>query len=106
MAQGRQRNPMRAARASCVASTDRRGLANKPVPTAAATPPEGVPKGFPSRFGHNSPHWTSLSGVHDLVAKGVHPKTTPEDFRADLDIFGMIMDALKHEKRHAGQEVH
>src|SRR5215203_3373758 len=38
--------PMRAARASCVASTDRRGLANKPVPTAAATSPKGVPTGF------------------------------------------------------------
>jgi hypothetical protein len=38
--------PMRAARASCVASTDRRGLANKRVPTAAATSPKGVPTGF------------------------------------------------------------
>jgi predicted dehydrogenase len=43
---------------------------------------------------------------HDVVAKGAHPKTVPEDFKADLDIFGMIMDALKHEERQSGQEVH
>ena len=52
------------------------------------------------------PYVYELLHFHDVVAKGTHPKTTPEDFKADLDIFGMIMDALKHEKRQASQEVH
>ena len=51
------------------------------------------------------PYVYEILHFHDVVAKGAHPKTTPEDFKADLNIFGMIMDALKHEKRQTEQEV-
>ncbi len=47
-----------------------------------------------------------LLHFYDVVTKGAHPKTTPEDFKADLDIFGMIMDALKHEGRQTREGVH
>ncbi len=52
------------------------------------------------------PYVYEILHFHDVVAKGAHPKTTPEDFKADLDVFGMIMDALKREERQTGQEVH
>jgi hypothetical protein len=54
--------PMRAAGASCVASTARRGWRTSPCRPRLRLP-RACPRVFPSRFGHNSPHWTSLSGV-------------------------------------------
>jgi predicted dehydrogenase len=52
------------------------------------------------------PYIYEILHFHDVVTKGAHPKATPEDFKADLDIFGMIMDALMHEKRQTGHGVH
>ena len=48
------------------------------------------------------PYVYEILHFHDVVTKGTHPKATPEDFKADLNIFGMIMDALKHEQRQTG----
>ncbi|MDR6550400.1 Gfo/Idh/MocA family oxidoreductase [Paenibacillus qinlingensis] len=36
-----------------------------------------------------------LEYFHEVVTKGISPKTTPEDYLQDLIIFGMIMDAIQ-----------
>lgn len=41
------------------------------------------------------PYTHELEYFHDVVAQGCKPKTTPEDFKEDLALFKMIIDALK-----------
>ena len=41
------------------------------------------------------PYTHELEAFHEVVTKGVEPKTTPEDFAEDLRLFGMIVDALR-----------
>nr|MBA2597731.1 gfo/Idh/MocA family oxidoreductase [Chloroflexia bacterium] len=41
------------------------------------------------------PYTHELEYFHDVVTKGVAPKTTPEDFREDLEIMRLIVDALR-----------
>lgn len=43
------------------------------------------------------PYTHELEVFHEVVTKGVKPKTTPEDFKEDLRLFEMIIDALKRE---------
>lgn len=43
------------------------------------------------------PYTHELEVFHDVVTKGIKPKTTPEDFKEDLRLFEMIIDALKRE---------
>ncbi|OAS21851.1 Gfo/Idh/MocA family protein [Paenibacillus oryzisoli] len=38
-----------------------------------------------------------LEYFHEVVSKGMPPKTTPEDYLQDLLIFQMVMDAIQHE---------
>ncbi|MGG1555928.1 Gfo/Idh/MocA family protein [Paenibacillus ferrarius] len=38
-----------------------------------------------------------LEYFHEVVTKGMSPKTTPEDYLQDLTIFQMIMDAIQQE---------
>lgn len=45
------------------------------------------------------PYTVELEYFYDVVTKGLEPKTTPEDYKQDLDIFKMITDSLvKNEK--------
>ncbi len=41
------------------------------------------------------PYTHEIEHFHDAVTRGLEPKTTAEDFIADLEIFAMIADALK-----------
>jgi predicted dehydrogenase len=41
------------------------------------------------------PYTHELEAFHDVVVAGARPKTTPEDFRDDLRLFGMIVEALR-----------
>jgi predicted dehydrogenase len=41
------------------------------------------------------PYTIEIEHFHDVATKGAHPKTTPEDFKADLRIFEMIINALQ-----------
>jgi len=41
------------------------------------------------------PYTIELEHFYDVVTNGVAPKTPPEDFKIDLKLFGMIIDALK-----------
>ncbi len=44
---------------------------------------------------YKDPYTHELEYFHDVVTKGVSPKTTPEDFQDDLRIAGMIIAALR-----------
>jgi predicted dehydrogenase len=41
------------------------------------------------------PYTYEIEHFHDAVTRGLEPKTTAEDFTADLEIIAMIADALK-----------
>lgn len=41
------------------------------------------------------PYTIELKYLYDVIMQGITPKTTPEDYKNDLLIFKMIMDALK-----------
>jgi predicted dehydrogenase len=41
------------------------------------------------------PYTLELQHFYEVVTRGVQPKTTPEDFLYDLDLFRMIIDALR-----------
>jgi hypothetical protein len=41
------------------------------------------------------PYTHELEAFHDVVTRGIAPKTTPEDFMADLRLARMIVDALR-----------
>jgi predicted dehydrogenase len=41
------------------------------------------------------PYTHELEYFYDVVTKGAHPKTTPEDFKEDLRIFQAIIEALR-----------
>lgn len=41
------------------------------------------------------PYTVEVEHFYDVVTKGIRPKTTPEDFKLDLDVFKMIVDALQ-----------
>jgi predicted dehydrogenase len=41
------------------------------------------------------PYTHELEYFYDVVTKGAQPKTTPEDFKEDLKVFNMIINALK-----------
>jgi predicted dehydrogenase len=41
------------------------------------------------------PYTHELEAFHDVVTRGVPPKTTPEDFQDDLRLFGLIVDKLR-----------
>lgn len=41
------------------------------------------------------PYTVEIEHFHDVVTMGAHPKTTPEDFKSDLHVFGLIMEALQ-----------
>lgn len=47
------------------------------------------------RPSYKDPYTHELEAFHDVVTKGVSPKTTPEDFMDDLRLFGMVIDALQ-----------
>jgi predicted dehydrogenase len=47
------------------------------------------------RPSYKDPYTHELESFHDVVTKGVPPKTTPEDYMDDLRIFGMIVEALR-----------
>jgi predicted dehydrogenase len=41
------------------------------------------------------PYTLEIEYFHDVVTKGLQPKTTPEDFIEDLRLMGMIVEALR-----------
>ncbi|THF76718.1 Gfo/Idh/MocA family protein [Cohnella fermenti] len=41
------------------------------------------------------PYTSELQYLHDVIVNDLTPKTTPEDFKQDLSIFKMIIDALQ-----------
>jgi hypothetical protein len=41
------------------------------------------------------PYTLEIEHFHEVVTRGVVPKTTPEDFAEDLRIFAMIIAALR-----------
>ncbi|WP_338786047.1 hypothetical protein [Metabacillus sp. FJAT-53654] len=41
------------------------------------------------------PYTIELENFYEVVTKGIVPKTTPEDFKEDLNLFSQIIDALK-----------
>jgi predicted dehydrogenase len=43
------------------------------------------------------PYTRELETFHEVVTAGTAPKTTPEDFRDDLRLFGMIMERLRED---------
>ena len=40
------------------------------------------------------PYIYELLAFYDVVTQGVKPKTSPEDFKQDLELFAMIIEAL------------
>jgi hypothetical protein len=40
------------------------------------------------------PYTVELERFHDVATQGIAPKTTPEDYKQDLQIFNMICEAL------------
>lgn len=46
---------------------------------------------------YKDPYTHELEVFHDVVTKGLVPKTTPEDFTQDLRLIRMIVDALRAE---------
>jgi predicted dehydrogenase len=43
---------------------------------------------------YKDPYTTEIEYFYDVVTKGLEPKTTPEDYKQDLNVFKMIIDAL------------
>jgi predicted dehydrogenase len=43
------------------------------------------------------PYTYELEAFHEVVTKGIQPKTTPEDFQDDLRLFGMIVERLRED---------
>ena len=48
-----------------------------------------------SRPTFKDPYTHELEHFHDVVTSGLEPKTTPEDFKEDLRLFRLIVDALR-----------
>ena len=48
-----------------------------------------------ARPNFKDPYTHELEHFHEVVTRGVDPKTTPEDFQEDLRLFGMIIEALR-----------
>jgi predicted dehydrogenase len=44
---------------------------------------------------YTDPYTRELEYFHEIVTTGARPKTTPEDFKDDLRLFRMIIDALR-----------
>ncbi len=47
-----------------------------------------------SRPTYKDPYTHELEYFYDVVTNGTEPKTTPEDYREDLEIFRMIIDTF------------
>jgi predicted dehydrogenase len=43
---------------------------------------------------YTDPYTRELEYFHEVVTTGGQPKTTPEDYKQDLQIFRMIIDSL------------
>ncbi|MBO9610049.1 MAG: Gfo/Idh/MocA family oxidoreductase [Paenibacillaceae bacterium] len=48
------------------------------------------------------PYTLELEAFYDTVVRDIAPKTTPEDYKQDLVIFGMIIEALREQERAEG----
>lgn len=58
------------------------------------TLPDGSYKESTTRRTYEDPFMLELKEVHQWVAEGKIPKTTPSDARQDLEILGMLMKAV------------
>jgi predicted dehydrogenase len=47
------------------------------------------------RHTFTDPYTIELRTFHDVVTKNLEPKTTPEDYKQDLELFRMITDSMK-----------
>jgi predicted dehydrogenase len=48
---------------------------------------------------YTDPYTLELQSFYDVITKDLTPKTTPEDYKQDLTIFNMIIDAVKRNEQ-------